>query len=281
VSDFDLRVLSLGAGVQSSTLYWLADAGVIGPKPDVAIFADTQQEPPWVYDTLDYIMHNGTIPVHVTTAGDIGEALESGVNNTGQRFAALPFWMSSEGVTTPGRRQCTREYKIDVIIKETRRLLGYGKGERIAGKATAESWIGISIDEAHRAKPSRNKWITHRWPLLFDRPMRRGDCLAWMKAQGHPIPKKSACLMCPFRKTIEYARWREEEPELFDRAVKFDHLIRSTGTMSSGGNRMKNEQFVSRLLVPLDEIPTVKELEGDDSEQIDLFGNECEGMCGV
>jgi hypothetical protein len=255
----------------------MAEAGLFDVKPDFAIFADTQQEPPWVYETLAYIKANGSIPVRVVTAGNIGDDLRRASNTTGGRFAALPFWMDSDQVTTPGRRQCTREYKIDVIIKEIRRLLRFRKGERIAGKALAESWIGISTDESHRAKPSRKRWIKHRWPLLFDHPMRRGDCLAWMKAQGHPIPSKSACLMCPYRKTIEYARWREEHPALFAEAVKFDHLIRSTGTMRG----MKNEQFVSRLLMPLDEIPTVAELEGDKNEQIDLFGNECEGICGV
>ena len=34
--------LSLGAGVQSSTLALMAAKGEIGPMPDAAIFADTQ-----------------------------------------------------------------------------------------------------------------------------------------------------------------------------------------------------------------------------------------------
>jgi hypothetical protein len=275
VSNFDLRVISLGAGVQSSAMYWLADAEVIGPKPDVAIFADTQQEPYWVYETLDHIMHNGTIPVHIATAGDIGDAIRISATGVGTRAATLPFWVrGGDGKEAPGRRQCTREYKVDVVKRAIREILGVSKGERAAGRFRVEQWIGISMDEAHRAKPHPIRWISNVWPLLFDRPMRRGDCLAWMKAQGHPIPKKSACIMCPYRKTIEYARWREEEPELFAKACALDSLARDTP-------RLREQRFVSRLLVPLDEIPTVKELEGDDSEQIDLFGNECEGMCGV
>lgn len=39
-----LRVLSLGAGVQSTTLALLAAHGEIGPMPDCAIFADTRWE---------------------------------------------------------------------------------------------------------------------------------------------------------------------------------------------------------------------------------------------
>ena len=40
-SPIRLRVLSLGAGVQSTTLALLAAHGVIGPMPDCANFADT------------------------------------------------------------------------------------------------------------------------------------------------------------------------------------------------------------------------------------------------
>lgn len=39
------NVLSLGAGVQSSALALMASAGEIGPMPDFAVFADTQDEP--------------------------------------------------------------------------------------------------------------------------------------------------------------------------------------------------------------------------------------------
>ena len=50
---FDLRAISLGAGVQSSAMYLMACEGEFGKLPDVAIFADTQSEPPWVYEHLD------------------------------------------------------------------------------------------------------------------------------------------------------------------------------------------------------------------------------------
>ena len=52
-ADYDLRTLSLGAGVQSSTLYLLAVTGEL-PLPDVAIFAHTQSEPTWVYEHQDW-----------------------------------------------------------------------------------------------------------------------------------------------------------------------------------------------------------------------------------
>ncbi len=47
-----LRVLSLGAGVQSTTMALLALENAL-PKPDYAIFADTGWEPKRVYEHLD------------------------------------------------------------------------------------------------------------------------------------------------------------------------------------------------------------------------------------
>mgnify|MGYP006407382703 CR=1 FL=1 len=51
IENATLRVLSLGAGVQSSVLALMAAKGLV-TKPDVAIFADTQWEPQSVYDHL-------------------------------------------------------------------------------------------------------------------------------------------------------------------------------------------------------------------------------------
>jgi len=53
--DERVRVLSLGAGVQSSTLAFLYQNGVLKPAPHFAIFADTQTEPKAVYDYLELL----------------------------------------------------------------------------------------------------------------------------------------------------------------------------------------------------------------------------------
>lgn len=50
--DRPLRVLSLGAGVQSTTVLLMSLAGEIEPF-DVAVFADTQAEPAEVYTHLE------------------------------------------------------------------------------------------------------------------------------------------------------------------------------------------------------------------------------------
>ncbi len=50
-----IHIISLGAGVQSSTMALMAAHGEIEPMPDAAIFADTQNEPQRVYEWLDWL----------------------------------------------------------------------------------------------------------------------------------------------------------------------------------------------------------------------------------
>jgi len=47
-----LHIISLGAGVQSTTMALMAAHREIEPMPDCAIFADTGWEPKAVYDHL-------------------------------------------------------------------------------------------------------------------------------------------------------------------------------------------------------------------------------------
>ena len=72
-----LRVLSLGAGVQSTTLALMAAHGDVGPMPDCAIFADTGDEPAAIYEHLQWLSSPNVLPfpVHVATRGALERAL--------------------------------------------------------------------------------------------------------------------------------------------------------------------------------------------------------------
>lgn len=96
-----MTILSLGAGVQSSTMALTAAEGWIKPMPDCAIFADTGWEPAAVYRHLDWLMPQLPFPVHIVSAGNIRDGLVAG--SKGHRWASIPASI---------RRQCTKEYKI-------------------------------------------------------------------------------------------------------------------------------------------------------------------------
>jgi hypothetical protein len=269
----DLRVLSLGAGVQSSALYLMALRGEFAEVPDCAIFADTQCEPPWVYGQLKYLEKTGAskIPIHTVTAGNLGrQALQC--QQAGE-FSNVPFWIRGEdGREVGGRRQCTREFKITPITQKIRELLGLKKGERALGRYRAELWIGISMDEVIRAKPNRERWLENRHPFVLDRLMHREEIKKWMRDNGYPIPFKSACFFCPYHDNRWWAAIRNEYPYLWQQARSFDKRLRD-GKLRG----MKQHVYLHRSLKPLGEAP----IDEPDDGQLDLFGNECEGMCGV
>jgi len=60
-----LRVLSLGAGVQSTALALMAAHGEVGPMPDCAIFSDTGWEPAAVYEHLARLRSGNVLPFPV------------------------------------------------------------------------------------------------------------------------------------------------------------------------------------------------------------------------
>ena len=66
------HVISLGAGVQSTVLYLMAALGELEPKPEAAIFADTQWEPVHVYRHLDWLQSlELDIPIVRVSAGNL------------------------------------------------------------------------------------------------------------------------------------------------------------------------------------------------------------------
>src|ERR1019366_2930017 len=210
------HIISLGAGVQSSTMALMAAAGEITPMPDGAIFADTMDEPRRVYEWLDWLQRELPFPVYRVTAGDLMfAALRLRLSKkSGNSYLAigLPVYvLGADGKKGMGMRQCTRTYKIDPIRKKLREL---------RQREDVTQWIGISFDEAHRMKDSRDKWCANIWPLV-DMRMTRQDCLRWMGDHHYPEPPRSACTMCPFHSDKEWARMKAETPEEFAEAVTF------------------------------------------------------------
>lgn len=302
-----IKILSLGAGVQSSTIFMMACFDEI-ERPDHVIFADTGWEPKPVYRWLEYLKEQGEkygMKIHTVSQGNIrNDALVSqirGVSKDGKRFASMPLFIKKvwtktdipiltqlikdddDGKYKPIletvklnkpyiqkgmiRRQCTYEYKLRPLLKKQRELAGYKKYARIP-PGTIECWKGISIDEQKRATVSDKKWLSFYYPLIEMR-MRRSDCVAWWRKRDLPTPPRSACVGCPFRHNSEWAWLKENSPEDFKDAVFVDRMIRECGGM-------RGEVFLHADRIPLDEVKFNK-----DEKQLSLFDNECAGICGV
>jgi hypothetical protein len=127
------------------------------------------------------------------------------------------------------------------------------------------------MDEAHRMKPSGKSWIQNRYPLI-DLRMKRYDCLNWMERNHYPKPPRSACVFCPYQSDREWLRLKTEEPADFQKAVYFEKAMQSTKTAVG----FTGDVRLHRSMKLIDEV----EFDANKN-QVDLFGNECEGMCGV
>lgn len=269
-----LRALSLGAGVQSTTLALMAAQGEIGPMPDCAIFADTGWEPQAVYDHLAWLRSPDVLPfpVHIVSAGNIRDDILAAAS--GRRWASIPAYTRTQtpageivGMIT---RQCTTEYKIRPIRRKMRALVGLTR-KRAPRHPVVEQWIGISFDELTRVKYSSDAWQINRWPLI-ERGMTRRDYLRWLERRGYPLPPKSACLGCPFHSDAGWRAIRDDDPEEWADVVEVDRALRR------GLRGIHGEVFLHRSATPLAMVPLT---DTEKTGQADLFLNECDGMCGV
>jgi 3'-phosphoadenosine 5'-phosphosulfate sulfotransferase (PAPS reductase)/FAD synthetase len=263
VKSSSLRVLSLGAGVQSTTLALMIEHGEV-PMVDCGIFADTQNEPQKVMEHLDWLEKKLSYPIYRVTAGDLKKDILNG-------WSYVPFHLiDSNGKKGINKRQCTFNYKIKPINKKVRELLGYKKGERVKKNTKVEMVMGISYDEMIRMKRNPLKYIQNVYPLV-DKDMRRHHCLQWMEKNNYPKPFRSACWFCPYHSNKEWRNLKENHPREWQEAIKLDKEIREKNI------GLRDTPYLHKDRVPLNEADL-----DPNKDQQDLFNDICdEGMCGV
>ncbi|MET8648513.1 hypothetical protein [Nocardia aurea] len=307
-----LRLLSLGAGVQSTTLALMACRGELAEfgKLDGAIFADTGWEPLRVYKHLTgdlaAELESASIPLHLTSKGNLRED----TLDPDHRFVSVPYFtLAPEGTTVRdeiidtdehgqnvivgyseprlatrreregmGRRQCTSEYKLGPINRKVRELLGAKAPEfrTVPRGRVAEQWIGFSTDEVHRVNDRQeNRYTRKRYPLL-ELGMSRKDCERYLRATGWSSVSKSACIGCPFHGNAQWRELRDHYPEEWADAVDFDRQIRKGGTRTGAGE-LDGEAFLHRSRVPLDLAPIDRVTAREWADrQIDIFDDLAE-----
>lgn len=268
-----IRVLSFGAGVQSSYVARMSLLGEIPPF-DHVIFADTGDEPADVYTNLRWWsdrFEQAGVPFHVVRRPvGIAEATLS------TRRTLTPLFLQAEdGSRGILGRKCTRDWKVAQIQGRVRELVGVaGRRHNHITDHLVTQTLGISWDEAHRMRDPQYTWMRHDYPLV-DRRITRWDCIAEMgEDPDYPDPPRSACFHCPYHSDREWRRLRDEQPEAWDRAVEFDRAIRVPGAL----DHLRGTPFLHSSLKPLDEVDLSTE---EDRGQGTLWGQECEGMCGL
>lgn len=277
-----MRVLNLGAGVQSTTIYLMMIDGEI-PAADVAIFADTGDEPVAVYEHLEYLKTLGGPEIRQVSAGNLGDSLINGVNAS-KRPTAIPAHLAHpDGSHGLGSRQCTGDFKFKPIEQEIRRLCGVQRRQRMPKGLEVTEVFGLSYDEPKRVARVKDRFVGRKGRYcefpLFDEFMTRQECIAWLKKRlPDRVVPRSACVFCPFKTDDEWLRLKKEDPRGWERAVQIDRAIRDP--KSSCNRDMRASQFLHRSREPL-ELVQLQPLSPDRQAKFSWSQMDCEGMCGV
>lgn len=265
-----MRVISYGGGVQSTALIVLVAQGLI-PPVDAALFSnvgDDSEHPA----TLAYVRDvaapwANTRGVKVHELYRVGKDFEPrtlmnllATENT----PSIPVRLSNGA---PAQRSCTNHFKVRVIEKWLR--------ENGATKqAPADVLIGISTDEIQRVNTKQvNAYQTKLFPLI-DLGLNRDACIGIITDVGLPVPPKSSCFFCPFKRVQQWQEMRRDEPELFAKSADLEDSINERRAA-----RGKDSVYLTRLLIPLRDITEAQDmLPGFDSPDIDSCD---EGVCWV
>lgn len=266
-SHSKITTISLGWGVQSWGLAAMVAKGVL-PPVNYVIHADTGHERSETYTfarAQSVWLRAAGIDV-ITVKG--GRPM-MGTIPPGRPYTSLPAFTRKESGEQSGmlRRQCTGDLKIQPIRRFLRARMHERKIKVLPG--AVEQWLGITLDEIQRVKPSWTKYIKLRYPFIemFDPPMTRQTVVNWLKDNDLPVPVKSSCVFCPYH---DRATWREIKANTHDWAiaVALDQNIRHA--------RAGYLCYLTSDRKPLEEVDFSPK---DDGGQLSLWDEECEGMC--
>lgn len=261
--DYSLKpfeVISLGAGKQSTLMLLKALNGDFEIMPDAAVFADTGNEPKYVYDHVnllkEFVWAKFNFKIHIVSNGSLIEDCLNHVSGKSSWSPTPPLWLSNNGFL---KRQCTLHLKLRPIRQFVRKYHNL-RPVRI--------WIGISYDEMERQKDSDVQYISHYYPLVENK-ISLDSIKKEYQTIGVPEPGKSACIVCPFHSDFYWSRLKVVEPDSFELACSFDESIRNFPGRSG-------KCYLHRSSRPLRSL----DFTGKNTLFPELI-EECEGLCGL
>lgn len=243
------RVLSLGGGLDSFAM--LVEGIARGERPDIVVFIDVGHpddpgEWPGTYKHVDEVV----IPL---CAREGIEFVRIDHTNYPVRDARSLFaWLEARHqipVAGPNRI-CTRIAKVERFEawlddrfpgQQVEVWIGFesGEEERVAKDPNAGNPRGPSYGrKPSKSAPMRGLTLAWRWTAalawamthasrvnrfpLMEYGMCRCACEDAVRAAGFPIPRKSACMMCPYGTKGDWQRFAVGEPAMFARVVQLE-----------------------------------------------------------
>lgn len=225
------KILSLGGGVDSFAMF--LDAIDRNELPDLVIFADVGSpkgddgEWPSTYrhvrEVVMPICEEQGIEFKWLTTNDYPIRGEESL---------LAYFEKKNIMPTRRSRLCTNAAKVERICSY---LIDHYGAEQLF-----EVWIGFEAGEENRAAQDPHaKEIggipqrINRFPLI-ERALCRCRCVELIQRHGYAVPRKSACMFCPFSSKGDFKTLSQELPEVFDRVARLEENCKTT----KSGKRM-------------------------------------------
>lgn len=250
---------SNGGGVQSAAIAALIIKKQL-PRPDLIAISDTEREQSAVWQYLDQVIYPALlaafpgIEVHrIQKSNFAKEDLWVQWTESPRPQPLIPVFIANTNAEM-GRVKalCSSRWKRRVMQRWLRSV----------GVKQCDCWIGFSLDEMRRVRTSEELWYQFRYPLIFDVPMRRGECIRLVEEMGWPSPPRSACWMCPNREDSEWAEMKRTAPEDFQKAVQLEREIQV----------QRSDFYLHRALRPLDQIDF-------DGQQLSMLAGSTPNSC--
>lgn len=249
-----MKILSFGAGMQSTALALMSCENAMAshstpfplvPIYDDVVFCDLGFEPPWVLQQVEFTRkacQAAGIRFDVLDAPLYKDFME---NFGERRTISIPWWtLTSDGHKSKMPRNCTIDYKVEVISKFVRwELLGYRKGQRLRDedRKAHEMHMGFSYEERKRCKESPSPMFVNKFPLV-EMELVRADNYAYIRDKWGLETKASACSFCPFHTNYFFAYLKDNEPTTYAGVVELDELLRDKNPKPP----MDSDLFISR-----------------------------------
>jgi len=212
------KYLSFGGGINSTALLLLLTDENIEFE---TVFVNHGGDYPATYEYINYLK-------------DKGFAITEIVPNVEGCHTILEYCYKRQIIPIKTYRWCTDKFKIRPIHAYVKR--------------PCEIMIGISYDESSRCRPSSDRRIINRYPLV-ERKITRKKCIKIIQDHGLKVPQKSGCFFCPFMTRKEARNLFINYPELYQQVLDLEHNCCKRGYYLKGD--MPFQEFAMSAIPPL------------------------------
>lgn len=210
-----VQVWSCGGGTQSGAIAKLISSGKL-PRPDIAFMTDTGRERSSTWPFVDGFIRPALALVNLELT--IVKAAEfARLDIFSGKTPLMPVFTDKGGSVGKLSPFCSGKWKRDVCERYLRSI----------GVDKCRNWIGISRDETRRIRAQHRPWLELWYPLIFEVPLSRSQCVELVRESWSGQIPHSACYMCPNLSDSEWIDMKLNWPIDFAKACDLEAEART------------------------------------------------------